>query len=175
MNANLAREVEAAMSRLRGGVSAADIEGAVGSPLPTGLFSQETWALVAFLRHERRQRWVGHIVESRCFLAMISDDWCIEALVQAANGPVERGGHEAACALSLLDNGKAQSAAMEWQRRNDGYEEAEGKEVEIGGKKVRTWIRREFSGAAPQLRTDGCALLLGGGGCGSWESSSLRA
>ena len=65
MNANLAREVEAAMSRLRDGASATDIEGAVDSPLLTGLFPQETWALVAFLRQERRQQWVGHIVESR--------------------------------------------------------------------------------------------------------------
>ena len=91
-----------------------------------------------------------------CFLAMIGDDWCIEALVQAANRPVERGGHEAACALSLLDNGKAQSTAMEWLRRNDGYEEAEGKEVEIGGKKVRTWSMDEVmrSNLREHLRYD---------------------
>ena len=67
-----------------------------------------------------------------CFLAMIGDDWCVETLIRAANGPAESGGHEAACALSLMESDKAQSAAMHWLRRNDGYEEAEGEDVDFG-------------------------------------------
>ena len=37
----------------------------MASPLPTGLTPQELYALACFQRHERRQQWVGFLVESR--------------------------------------------------------------------------------------------------------------
>lgn len=78
------------------------------------------------------------------FLAMIADEACIEILAQASAGPADGGGHEAACALSLLDHPKARAAAEMWRRKMDGYEEAEGKETTIFGKTIRTWSLAEI-------------------------------
>ena len=75
-----------------------------------------------------------------CFLALIADEPCTDILIRVAAGSPERGGHEAASALSLISTDKAQSAAARWQRRFDGYEDAgEGKPIEIAGKTVRVW------------------------------------
>jgi hypothetical protein len=79
-----------------------------------------------------------------CFLAMIGDGECIKILVGASNGSPEQGGHEAACALSLMVDERALRAAQEWARRNDGYEEAEGKETELMGRTIRTWSMDEM-------------------------------
>lgn len=79
-----------------------------------------------------------------CFLAIIGDDWCLAALVRAAEGDPERGGHEAACALSLLGTEKARAEVERWNRRHDGYEEAEGSEMELDGRKFRTWSMEEI-------------------------------
>ncbi|MFN0125470.1 MAG: DUF6896 domain-containing protein [Verrucomicrobiales bacterium] len=78
------------------------------------------------------------------FLAMIGDEACISILAQACAGPADCGGHEAACALSLLDHPKARAAAEMWLRRMDGYEDAEGQETTVFGKTVLTWSMDEM-------------------------------
>ncbi len=79
-----------------------------------------------------------------CFLALIGTRTSEEILIHAARGNVEDGGHEAACALSLLQSEAAQAAALEWLRRNDEFEDAEGTEIDFNGKKVRTWSADEM-------------------------------
>jgi hypothetical protein len=73
------------------------------------------------------------------FLALIGDEWCIRQLARQAHGPADDGGHEATCALSLLEDDEAKRLAQHWLARHDGYEDADGKLVEIGGKEIRTW------------------------------------
>ena len=79
-----------------------------------------------------------------CFLALIGTRVSEEILIQAALGPVKNGGHEAACALSFLQSESAKAAALEWLRRNDGFEEADGKDVDLNGRIVRTWSAEEM-------------------------------
>ena len=79
-----------------------------------------------------------------CYLALIGTGASEQILVQASRGHVNAGGHEAACALSLMDSDSARTAALEWLRRNDGYEDAEGKETDFYGRKVRTWSMDEM-------------------------------
>jgi len=75
-----------------------------------------------------------------CFLALIAGEPSIDILIRVAGGPPENGGHEAACALSLISNDRAQSAATHWQRRFDGYEDpGEGRPVDVAGKSIRVW------------------------------------
>lgn len=77
-----------------------------------------------------------------CFLALIGDARCVEILIEASKLP-ESGGHEAACVLSLMPDAAAQSAATNWARRNDGYEDATGQETEVNGRVIRTWTMDE--------------------------------
>ena len=75
-----------------------------------------------------------------CFLALIATETSIGLLLQAAARSPEEGGHEAACALSLLPEERAQEAALRWQRRYDGYEDVgAGIPVEIAGRTVKVW------------------------------------
>lgn len=73
------------------------------------------------------------------YLALIATQASEAILVETALGAPTAGGHEAACALSLMESNTAQAAALQWLRRNDEFEEAEGTEIDINGKKVRTW------------------------------------
>ncbi len=91
---------------------------------------------------------VGHSIPAarKCaavFLAMIGTDEALKTLVEMAQRPPECGGHEVACALGLLPDARAQAAAANWNRRNDGYEDAEGRETEINGRSIRTWSMDE--------------------------------
>ncbi len=80
---------------------------------------------------------------SAVFLAMIGGRQAIDMLIRASHRRPDRGGHEAACVLSLLDAEQARQAASEWLRRNDGYEDAEGEETELFGRVFRTWSMEE--------------------------------
>ena len=87
-----------------------------------------------------------------CFLMLIGDAKCIDILIQAASQLPDCGGHEAACALSLMDDERAQRASQQWLRRNDGYEEAEGSEVVVMGRTIQTWSMAEMMRS--QMRDD---------------------
>lgn len=91
-----------------------------------------------------------------CFLALIGTRASEQILIHVVRGPVNNGGHEAACALSLIESETAQSAALEWLRRNDGFENVEGKEYDFNGRKVRTLSMDEMmrSNLREQLRYD---------------------
>lgn len=77
--------------------------------------------------------------EAAIFLAMIGTREALDALIEVASGSPEDGSHEAACSLSMLEGSRAQAAATEWVRRNDGYEEADGRELEVAGRTIKTW------------------------------------
>src|SRR5262245_24192791 len=54
------------LAKARSGVpKVADFSVAVRGPLISQLSRWELWALVGFVRHERRQKWVGYIVETK--------------------------------------------------------------------------------------------------------------
>lgn len=91
-----------------------------------------------------------------CFLAIIGTRASEEILIQKSRGTANYGGHEAACALSLMESEAAKAAALEWLRRNDGFEETEGKEIDFNGRKVRTWSMDEMmrSSLREHLRYD---------------------
>ena len=62
----LSARVATTLDKVKSGkISVFDLEAAALIPLPTGLSSQELYSLVCFVRHERRQKWVGFIVETR--------------------------------------------------------------------------------------------------------------
>lgn len=82
--------------------------------------------------------------ESACLLGLIGDDGAVTELLRLAAGPPESG-HEAACVLSLLPAPHLRQAAAEWLRRNDGFEEAEGREIEVAGQPLRTWTSEEIA------------------------------
>lgn len=74
------------------------------------------------------------------FLAMIDDADSIAILIAAAEGNPESGGHEAACALSLIESDRAKAAASHWQRKHDGYEDpGEGQPFEFNGRTFSSW------------------------------------
>lgn len=77
--------------------------------------------------------------EAAIFLGMIGNDEAMNALLETAAGPPDCGGHEAACVLSMLTDQRAAAAAANWNRRNDGYEDAEANEIDFNGRKVKTW------------------------------------
>jgi hypothetical protein len=63
MSAALEEQIATSLAKARdGSVSADDIADAIKSPLPTGLNAQEIYSLLCFVRHERRQKWVGFLV-----------------------------------------------------------------------------------------------------------------
>jgi hypothetical protein len=64
----------------------------------------------------------------------------------------ECGGHEAACALNLIDDERAQKASQQWLRKNDGYEEADGSAVVVMGRTIQTWSMAEMMRS--QMRDD---------------------
>lgn len=86
--------------------------------------------------------------EAAIFLGLIGTPDAVRVLIQHANGQAENGGHEAACVLSLLDHPDAKTAAEYWNRRNNGYEEVEGKEVTIAGRTIKTWSMDEVMRAS---------------------------
>src|SRR4051812_5631704 len=65
MHPEIATQVAAALDLGLRGVTVQQVVDAADSVLLPAMAPQEIYALVAFLRHERRQVWVGHIVESR--------------------------------------------------------------------------------------------------------------
>jgi hypothetical protein len=85
---------------------------------------------------------------SSAILAWIGTAPCVELLMEAANGPTERGGHEAACALSLLDDPCAKEAALQWLRRHDGYDDlGEAHVVTVNGRSFPTWSMKDIARA----------------------------
>lgn len=107
--------------------------------------------------------------ESAIFLGMIGTSDAMRILVESAEGSPDDGGHEAACVLSLLDHPAAIAAAEQWTRRNDGYEESEGRDVTIGGRTIKTWkmdevrrasMREHIRYGMERLRRDYGLLLL---------------
>lgn len=83
-----------------------------------------------------------------CFLALIGSEASIDLLLLAAARPPDEGGHEAACALSLLPDARAQEAALRWQRRYDGYEDVgDGIPIEIAGRTVKVWDGKDVTRA----------------------------
>jgi hypothetical protein len=98
--------------------------------------------------------------DAAVFLAMIGTDEALDALIKAAAGPAENGGHEAACALSLLDDQRARVACEHWKRRNDGYEDAEATEIEFNGRKLKTWKMDDVMRAEMQSFVQGCSDRL---------------
>jgi hypothetical protein len=79
-----------------------------------------------------------------CFLALIADKAALDALIRVAEATVENGGHEAACALSFMEDERAKTVAQNWSRRHDGYEDAEGEVTEIFSQKRRVWRMEEI-------------------------------
>lgn len=66
--------------------------------------------LAASLNHS-----IPHVrMEAAAYLATISDSEAVRLLITRAGGPAENGGHEAACALGLLQDEAAQRAADHW-------------------------------------------------------------
>ncbi len=111
------------------------------------------------------------------FLALIGSGECMEILIRSASQSPEQGGHEAACALSLFDDERALAATSEWLRRNDGYEEAEGQETELLGRKIRTWsfeeirrssLREEMRWSQERMRKRFGPLLV------TWQHSLMK-
>ena len=112
------------------------------------------------------------------FLALIGSGECMEILIRSARQSPEKCGHEAACVLSLFDDERALAAASEWLRRNDGYEEAEGRETELLGRKIRTWsfeeirrssLREEMRWSQERVRKRFGPLLA------IWQQSQMRS
>lgn len=88
---------------------------------------------------------------------MIGTEEAIDALVAIANWTPESGGHEAACALAESKNPRAQHAAANWNRRNDGYEEVEGSEIEFSGRKMKVWKMDEVLRSNMRVTMKGCS------------------
>ena len=111
--------------------------------------------------------------EAAVFLAIIGSEEALNALLAKARQSPESGSHEAACVLALLPAQHAQAAATDWNLRNDGYEDPEGSDTEINGRKIKTWsmdevmranmrnfikadwerIQQEYSDLLPKWRT----------------------
>lgn len=113
----------------------------------------EAGMLLCFLDPEaglaKLESTLGHQVpitreEAAAFLGIIGSESAIEILCRTAQGTAVES-HEAACVLSLLTDDRANQAAARWQRKHDGYEEAEGTETEFAGRKIRTWTTDEVS------------------------------
>ena len=84
------------------------------------------------------------VAEAAAYLAVIGSDSSIDVLIARSNGPPKAGGLAAASALAVIDNERAAQAATHWQRRFDGYEDAEGSLVEIYGTVRRVWTADEM-------------------------------
>ncbi len=95
--------------------------------------------------------------EAAVFLTLIGTDETLNALIAIAQGSPDHGGHEAACALLLSDNPRAKEAAEKWARRNDGYEETEGREIDLNGRKLKTWSMDEMMRANMRTFVQGCS------------------
>lgn len=79
-------------------------------------------------------------MDASAFLALIGNKQAIEVLLKVADNDPANGGHEAACALSLINQVDTKSAASAWSRRNDGYEDlGEGDPFQINGRTFHTW------------------------------------
>ncbi|HEY1174328.1 MAG TPA: hypothetical protein VGH19_23380 [Verrucomicrobiae bacterium] len=66
MSKDTISNIEAVVRRLESGdITEAELEEAIKSPIESGMIAEEIYLLVSILAHERRQLWVGHIVESR--------------------------------------------------------------------------------------------------------------
>lgn len=79
-------------------------------------------------------------MDASAFLALIGSKQSIETLLDIAANDPANGGHEAACALSLINQVETKSAALAWSRRNDGYEDlGEGDPFQINGRIFSTW------------------------------------
>jgi hypothetical protein len=82
--------IAAAIAKAKSGeISAFDIEASASNPLPAGLLPEELYLLVCFVRHERLQKWVGFIVESR-LSGKGADLAHLGAFAHAGRNPAER-------------------------------------------------------------------------------------
>jgi hypothetical protein len=79
-------------------------------------------------------------MDAAAFLALIGSKQALDTLLDVAAKDPASGGHEAACALSLIERDEAKRAAADWNRQHDGYEDlGEGESFQINGRTFPNW------------------------------------
>lgn len=79
-------------------------------------------------------------MDAAAFLALLGSSQAVDTLLDVAAKDPTSGGHEAACALSLIELDEAKKAAADWSRQHDGYEDlGESESFQINGRTFPTW------------------------------------